>query len=99
MDAHAGDDRVQRIRACIDAVPAGQWRTYGQIAEEAGLPGRARLVGKVLRDAGPKTELPWHRIVAAGGRIATEGAAAREQRRRLKAEGLSFRGPRVLPAP
>lgn len=92
----AGDVRVQRIRATVDAIPPGEVRTYGQVAEESGLPGRARLVGSVLGQAGAHTELPWHRVVAAGGRIATQGSAAETQVRRLRAEGVRFRGAKVV---
>jgi len=39
--------------------------------------------------------LPWHRVVAAGGRIALRGEEGREQRLRLAIEGVTFRGGRV----
>lgn len=83
----------ERILATVDAIPRGCVATYGQIAEEAGLPRRARLVGRALSDLPSGSRLPWHRVVAAGGRIAVKGSAAREQRRRLVAEGLRFSRP------
>lgn len=82
------DDRVQRIRAMVDSIPAGSVATYGQIAALAGLPGRARLVGKTLRELEQGTVLPWHRVIGADGRLHTCGASAREQARRLRAEGV-----------
>ena len=39
--------------------------------------------------------LPWHRIVGAGGEIRLRGESAMEQRFRLEAEGVVFRGRRV----
>ena len=90
---------IEFIRATVDGLRVGQVWTYGQVAEGAGLPGRARLVGKVLSNLESGSPLPWHRVVAAGGRIATSGRAAREQRRRLRAEGAQFRGQRVLLCP
>lgn len=39
--------------------------------------------------------LPWHRIVAAGGRIATPGEHALDQRFRLEMEGVKFSGRKV----
>ena len=78
-----------RIRATVDAIPAGRVATYGQVAAEAGLPGRARLVGRVLRGLTGADGLPWHRVVAAGGRLAlpADTDAGQEQRRRLRSEG------------
>ena len=40
------------IRSVIAAIPRGSVTSYGEIATRAGLPGRARLVGRVLADAG-----------------------------------------------
>lgn len=65
--------------------------TYGEVARRAGLPGRARLVGFVLRSCPLAEDVPWHRVVAAGLRIATRGDQSMlEQRRRLLAEGIEF---------
>ncbi len=83
------DPTRQRILATIDSVPRGKVASYGQIALEAGLPGRARLVGRTLGTLPFETKLAWYRIVNAAGRISTTGAAAREQRRRLRAEGVA----------
>ena len=35
----------------------------------AGLPRRARLVGYVLQNLGPATQIPWHRVVNAKGEV------------------------------
>lgn len=73
----------------IRAIPAGCVTSYGEVAVRAGLPGRARLVGRVLAES-QGAALPWHRVMHAGGRIAfapgTRGF--REQARRLAAEGV-----------
>ena len=83
------DDPVrQRIQAVVDSIPRGTTSSYGEVAREAGLPRRARLVGRVLSELPPGSKLPWHRVVNASGRISLRGAAAREQRRRLRAEGV-----------
>jgi len=77
-----------RIIDAINDVPSGRTASYGGIARAAGVPGRARLVGWVLRNA--EVELPWHRIVRADGRSAFAAGSTewREQRARLAAEGL-----------
>jgi methylated-DNA-protein-cysteine methyltransferase related protein len=81
-----------RIEAVIRRIPKGKVSTYGAVARAAGLPGAARLVARVLhRGFG----LPWHRVLGAGGEIKLRGDSAIEQRLRLEAEGVRFRGRRV----
>lgn len=66
--------------------------TYGGVAAAAGLPGHARQVVRVLhRSFG----LPWQRVLGAGGQIKLRGDSGIEQRLRLEAEGVRFRGRRV----
>jgi methylated-DNA-protein-cysteine methyltransferase-like protein len=86
-----------RVLAVVRSIPPGQVVTYGQVAELAGLPRQARRVGRVLGELPDGSPLPWHRVVAAGGRFALPagGDADREQRRRLAAEGVVIRGNRV----
>ena len=87
------DAVVARILAVVDDIPAGRLATYGQVATEAGLPGRARLVGRVLAQLAPGSELPWQRVVRADGTIAARSGAGRaEQARRLRREGIAVRG-------
>lgn len=87
---------ADRIRLVVATLPVGSVATYGDVAAWAGLPRRARLVGRVLATLPAGSRLPWHRVVAAGGRIALRGGSGPgEQRRRLVAEGVPFRGERV----
>ena len=78
------EEAHERIRAVVAAIPPGRTSTYGQVAAEAGLPGRARLVGRVLAEDG--ADLPWHRVLRADGSCAPH--LAREQSARLRAEGV-----------
>jgi len=87
-----GDVRRQRVLATVDSIPPGRVATYGGVASLAGLPRAARYVGRVLRELPRGTELPWHRVVAAGGVLRTAGA---EQARRLRAEGVCVTDGRV----
>lgn len=95
-------DAAARIHAAIRAVPRGQVASYGEIARRAGLPGRARLVARVL-STGDVPGLPWHRILRADGRIAfPEGSAGHaEQCARLRTEGVAVERGRVrrMPVP
>ena len=85
------------IRRCVAAIPRGCVTSYGEIAARAGLPGRARMVGRVLGDAGAEAKLPWHRVLRSDGRIAfAPGSRAfREQRARLIDDGVFVSNGRV----
>lgn len=80
---------LERVWATVAALPRGHVTTYGGVATAAGYPRRARLVGYALKHAPAERNLPWHRVVGAGGRIAFPAGtrAHAEQRRRLVAEG------------
>ena len=81
-----------RILAAIRNIPRGKVSTYGAVARAAGYPGAARRVAWTLhRSFG----LPWHRVLGAGGEIKLRGDSGLEQRLRLEAEGVTFRGRRV----
>lgn len=81
-----------RIERAIRAIPRGKVSTYGGIARAAGFPGAARQVAAVLRRS---YGLPWQRVLGAGGQIKLTGDSAIEQRLRLEAEGVRFRGRKV----
>ena len=78
------------ILRTIAAIPRGRVASYGEIAARAGLPRRARLVGRVLRESDPALKLPWQRVLRADGRIAFAPGSRgyREQRQRLLSEGV-----------
>jgi methylated-DNA-protein-cysteine methyltransferase-like protein len=78
-----------RIAATIRSIPRGKVSTYGAVAKAAGFPNGARQVVAALRDA---VGLPWQRVLGAGGAIKLRGDYAFEQRFRLEAEGVTFRG-------
>ena len=85
------------IRRVIASIPPGRVSSYGEIARRAGLPGRARLVGRVLGEASADLKLPWHRVLRSDGRsaFAPGSRAFREQVRRLAGEGVLVRNARV----
>ncbi|HEX4602292.1 MAG TPA: MGMT family protein [Gemmatimonadales bacterium] len=88
---------LEAIRHAVCTIPRGRVSTYGGVARAAGLPGRARQAGFALRTADEGLNLPWHRVVGAGGRIVfpRSSRAHREQARRLRAEGVSVVDGRV----
>jgi methylated-DNA-protein-cysteine methyltransferase-like protein len=87
---------AERILAAIRAIPRGQVAGYGEVAHRAGLPGRARMVARLLSE-NDDPALPWHRVLRSDGRIAfPEGSRQfREQCQRLRAEGVTVAKGRV----
>lgn len=85
---------LARIRSAVlplvAAIPEGRFTTYGSLARPLGV--NPRHVARVLARLDPEesTVLPWHRVVAAEGRISQgmSEALREEQRRRLEAEGF-----------
>ena len=58
-----------RIYAVVRRIPRGRVATYGQVAALAGLPHAPRVAGYALHALPEGTPVPWHRVVAAGGRL------------------------------
>jgi methylated-DNA-[protein]-cysteine S-methyltransferase len=61
----------------------------------AGRPRAARAVGNLMRTAGVPG-LPYHRVVAAGGRVGGYGGWPRLKASLLAAEGVRIRGSRIV---
>lgn len=82
-----GTELQRQICEEILRIPAGEVATYGQIADQIDLPGRARAVGRACRECCLAPVIPCHRIIAAGGigGYGAEGLAFKQQL--LKAEG------------
>ncbi len=87
----------EQVWTFVRQVPYGKVVTYGQIARSIGEPpasqlhdsafSAARLVGSAM--AACPTDVPWHRVINAQGKVSSRGDAAR-QVRLLEAEGLSL---------
>ena len=89
--------RREALYGALAAVPAGRVVSYGELAQLAGLGRAARWVGRTLSQLPTGTTLPWHRVVAAGGRLSLAAGtpSGNEQRARLKAEGIFIHNNRV----
>lgn len=90
-------DHSERILAAVRKIPRGKVSTYGNVADVAGLPKRARLVGTVLRQTPASRDLPWYRVINSSGRISFPigSDAYARQRKKLEAEGIVFIGGRI----
>lgn len=82
----------ERVQVLVRLVPAGLVTTYGQIADHiAGC--TPRMVGFALAALPAASDVPWHRVVNAGGGISLRGSdGSLRQRVLLEEEGVSF-GP------
>lgn len=84
----------RKVLTAVSRIPVGRVATYGDIAKIAGRPGAARAVGNIMR-RGTHPGLPYHRVVAAGGRLGGYSNLALK-RSMLLAEGLTVTGSRVV---
>lgn len=87
---------AQVVYTEIAKVPSGKVVSYGQLAILCGHPGAARAVGQIAHFG--NTELPWHRLVHASGKMANgyvPGGPVR-QRRLLESEGVKFYKDKVI---
>ena len=82
--------KYEAIWRCVKRIPRGKVATYGQIARIAGIDGHARFVGYALHGLKTNSEIPWHRVINAQGKISLPGLAAKRQRRLLEMENIMF---------
>jgi len=68
------DEARRRILTIVADIPPGRVMTYGDVAACCGYPGAARLVGVIAHEG--DDSVPWHRVVGAGGRLATQSDAS-----------------------
>ncbi len=91
-------DTYQSIYDAVRQIPEGNVATYGDIAVLAGLPNHARLVGYALHALPIYTDVPWHRVINAQGKISlgrTDMGGELQQQRLLEDEGVVFLNGRV----
>lgn len=87
----------QRIYAVLAAIPSGAVVTYGQVAELAGMPRAARSVARTLSRLPSDTQLPWHRVINASGKISMrkESSGFDRQKKRLQKEDVVVKDGRI----
>ena len=83
------------IYKVVRRIPRGRVATYGQVAELAGRPGAARVVGVAMRLAGGQRGLPWQRVVGKRGKRSArvsilDPIGGATQRQLLEGEGVVF---------
>lgn len=90
-------ENIKRIWKTVQVIPKGKVASYGQIADLAGLPGRARLVGKSLGLAPKEMKLRWYRVLRSSGQLAFEKGSNNAERQKgfLQEEGVVVLNNRV----
>ena len=72
----------------LRAIPAGETRTYGDLARAAGHPGSARAAGGAVGSNPIPIIIPCHRIVGSDGRLTGFGGGLKRKRWLLEHEGV-----------
>ncbi|MGE5245665.1 MAG: MGMT family protein [Betaproteobacteria bacterium] len=88
------DSFAARVLSVVRRIPPGRVATYGEVAALAGRPRAGRAVGNVMRGCG-RSDVPCHRVIAAGGRLGGYGGNEPLKRALLAAEGVRVSGSRV----
>ena len=65
----AGTDFQKRVWAALLAIPFGETRSYGEIAQQLGTPGASRAVGAANGRNPISIIAPCHRVVGANGKL------------------------------
>ncbi len=87
----------ERVWAVVRTVPPGFVTTYGDIAAALGSKNVARHVGYAMAALPAGGDVPWWRVVAAGGKLATASLATqRRQAKALASEGVATKNARVV---
>lgn len=67
--APTGTEFQRRVWDALRTIPAGQTRSYGELAAQIGMPGAARAVGSATGRNPISIIVPCHRLVGASGQL------------------------------
>jgi O-6-methylguanine DNA methyltransferase len=84
----------RRVLSVVRRIPAGRVATYGDIAALAGKPRASRAIGNIMRTS-KERDVPYHRVIAAGGQLGGFGGNLQMKRELLRAEGVEVGMGRV----
>lgn len=81
----------------LASIPVGRVCSYAVLAQLSGAGRAARLIARWLSQLPADTQLPWHRVINARGRIALDknSDSGQEQYQRLLAEGIIITAGRI----
>jgi len=90
-------ERREAIYLALSQIPKGKVITYGNLAKLAGMPNGARLAGRLMCELPDKSNLPWHRVINAQGRLSlpVDSDGYREQLQRLQKDGIDINNGKI----
>ncbi|MCX5269990.1 methylated-DNA--[protein]-cysteine S-methyltransferase [Streptomyces sp. NBC_00199] len=84
------------VWAALRAIPYGETRSYGELAEALGSPGASRAVGLANGRNPVGIIVPCHRVIGAGGGLTGYGGGLHRKRRLLEFESGAAAAGRTL---
>ena len=87
VDLRLASTFAHQVLAAARRIPAGEVRTYGQLAATVGSPRAARAVGRALGSNPVPIVVPCHRVVPASGGLGGYVGGTATKRRLLALEG------------
>ncbi len=91
--APEGTDFQKQVWKDLLDIPAGQTRTYSEIAQRLGRPGAARAVGRANATNPIPIVVPCHRVIGADGTLTGYAGGLPIKRGLLEIEGLQLSEP------
>ncbi len=92
LDLSAGTDFQQRVWRELRNIPAGQSRSYGQIAQAIGRPKAVRAVGGACGANPVPVLVPCHRVLAANQKPGGFSGGIVWKKKLLEREGIELTG-------
>ena len=89
--ATVGTAFQRKVWAALQRIPAGETRSYGQLASEIGEPDAARAVGLANGQNPIAIVIPCHRVIGADGSLTGFGGGLPRKRWLLTHEGAAFK--------
>jgi len=86
-----GTQFQRKVWAALQRIPAGETRSYGQLAVEIGEPKAMRAVGLANGQNPVAIVVPCHRVIGADGSLTGFGGGLPRKRWLLKHEGAAFK--------
>jgi methylated-DNA-[protein]-cysteine S-methyltransferase len=87
LDPRVGTDFQRKVWSLTRAIPRGETRSYGELAQQAGSPGAARAVGQAMARNPWPIVVPCHRVVGHAGSLTGFGGGLAMKERMLLLEG------------
>ena len=94
--ATVGTAFQRKVWAALRTIPAGETRSYGQLAAEIGAPKAMRAVGLANGQNPIAIVIPCHRVIGADGSLTGFGGGLPRKRWLLNHEGAAFRENRKV---